>query len=381
MRFPEFSREWEKQKINSFTSVKTGATPSTIKPEYWNGNIKWMSSGELNDKRIYDVKGRISELGLQKSSTSIIPIKCVLIGLAGQGKTRGTAAINYVELCTNQSIAAILPSNNMNPEFLYQNIESRYQELRDISSGDGGRGGLNLNIIGNLKVPVCSLEEQEKISSFLNLLDERIATQIKIISNLQSLIKGITDKAYSNINGKTLSYRDIFTVVNERNKNLNYTKILSASQELGMVDRNELDIDIKFEKSNINTYKIIQKGDYVIHLRSFQGGFAFSDIEGVCSPAYIILRPSSNVAYAYFKDYFTSDAFIKSLRLVTYGIRDGRSINVDEWLSMKVALPSKQEQEDITNRLGVLRQKLHLETQYLYSLMKQKQYLLRTMFI
>ncbi len=213
------------------------------------------------------------------------------------------------------------------------------------------------------------------------MLDERITTQNKIISNLQSLIRGITDKAYSNINGKTLSYRDIFTVVNERNKNLNYTKILSASQELGMVDRNELDIDIKFEKSNINTYKIIQKGDYVIHLRSFQGGFAFSDIEGVCSPAYIILRPSSNVAYAYFKDYFTSDAFIKSLRLVTYGIRDGRSINVDEWLSMKVALPSKQEQEDITNRLGVLRQKLHLETQYLYSLMKQKQYLLRTMFI
>lgn len=136
-----------------------------------------MNSGELNLKRVYEVQGRITQLGYDKTSTKIIPPHSVLIGLAGQGKTRGTAAMNYVELCTNQSIASILPSDSFYSEFLYQNVESRYKELRDISSGDGGRGGLNLQMIYNLYIPHCSMQEQKKIGDFLYLLDQRIAIQ------------------------------------------------------------------------------------------------------------------------------------------------------------------------------------------------------------
>ena len=150
-----------------------------------------MNSGELNLKRVYEVQGRITQLGYEKTSTKIIPPQSVLIGLAGQGKTRGTAAINYVELCTNQSIASILPSDKYYPEFLYQNIESRYKELRDISSGDGGRGGLNLQMIYNLYIPYCSISEQRKIGDFLCLLDQRIETQRKIIEKYESLIRGL----------------------------------------------------------------------------------------------------------------------------------------------------------------------------------------------
>ena len=128
-----------------------GGTPSTLKQEYWNGNIKWMSSGELNLKFIYDVQGRITDLGLKNSSTKIIPEQCILIGLAGQGKTRGTVAINFIELCTNQSVAAILPNFEcFKPMFLYYNLDNRYEELRSLSTGSSGRGGLNLNILKNI---------------------------------------------------------------------------------------------------------------------------------------------------------------------------------------------------------------------------------------
>ena len=91
---------------------------------------------------------------------------------------------------------------------------------------------------------------------------------------------------------------------------MEYSNILSASQEKGMVNRDDLNLDIQFERSNINTYKIVRKGDYVIHLRSFQGGFAFSDKLGVCSPAYTILRPNSLLEYGYLSNYFTSQRFI-----------------------------------------------------------------------
>lgn len=148
-----------------------------------------------------------------------------------------------------------------------------------------------------------------------------------------------------------------------------------------MVNRDDLNLDIQFERSNINTYKIVRAGDYVIHLRSFQGGFAFSDKLGVCSPAYTILRPKEVLEYGYLSYFFMSRQFIKSLILVTYGIRDGRSINVEEWLGMKTKLPSKEEQRKVLNVLCCFDEKIQNEENMLNKLSKQKQYLLRQMFI
>lgn len=162
---------------------------------------------------------------------------------------------------------------------------------------------------------------------------------------------------------------------------MEYSNILSASQEKGMVNRDDLNLDIQFERSNINTYKIVREGDYVIHLRSFQGGFAFSDKLGVCSPAYTILRPNSLLEYGYMSFYFTSQRFIKSLIIVTYGIRDGRSINVEEWLNMKIVVPSKEYQLHTLNVLKSIDNKIVNEEMYATCLSNQKQYLLHNMFI
>ena len=225
------------------------------------------------------------------------------------------------------------------------------------------------------------LEEQKKIASLLALLDERISTQSKIIEDLKKLKCAIIEKLYTKIQGKEYSYGQLFDVVNERNKQMEYSNILSASQEKGMVNRDDLNLDIQFERSNINTYKIVRAGDYVIHLRSFQGGFAFSDKLGVCSPAYTILRPNSLLEYGYLSYYFTSQRFIKSLIIVTYGIRDGRSINVEEWLNMKVVIPSKEHQLHTMNILKSIDGKIVNEETYATCLSNQKQYLLSQMFI
>lgn len=233
----------------------------------------------------------------------------------------------------------------------------------------------------NLKMSYPRKEEQQKISHLLSLLDERIATQNKIIEDLKKLKSAIIDQLYSAIKGKGYSYRQIFEIVNERNKQLEYSNILSASQEKGMVNREDLNLDIQFERSNINTYKVVRKGDYVIHLRSFQGGYAFSDKIGVCSPAYTILRPNDLLEFRYLSYYFTSQKFIKSLIIVTYGIRDGRSINVEEWLDMKTTIPQKEQQRHIVDTIRNIEKKIENEELYASYLSKQKQYLLRQLFI
>ena len=182
--------DWDIKKVGDIAFVSSGGTPNTKIIEYWNGKIRWMNSGELNLKRVYEVDGRITELGLNNSSTKIIPKNSILIGLAGQGKTRGTAAINYVDLCINQSIAAIYPSNFYDSEFLYQNINSRYDELRSMSTGDGGRGGLNLKIIRELQIHLPTLSEQKAIAEALSDTDNLISSLEKLIDKKNKIKQG-----------------------------------------------------------------------------------------------------------------------------------------------------------------------------------------------
>lgn len=198
-RFNEFRKEgeWKKTTIDEIAKVSTGGTPESTNPEYWNGNIPWMNSGELNNKRIYSVSNFITDKGLKESSTKLIPPFCILIGLAGQGKTRGTAAINYIELCTNQSIGSIHPNEDVfDSEFLYQRIDSMYNKLRYLSSGDGGRGGLNLQIIKEFELSLPNLKEQKKIASCLYSLDEIITGQAELIEILKQHKKGLMQRLF-----------------------------------------------------------------------------------------------------------------------------------------------------------------------------------------
>ena len=269
------------------------------------------------------------------------------------------------------------PSQHINNGFLYHLIAN--VNWRKLNSTTIIR--IYNDDLRNLKLSYPQIEEQKKISRLLSLLDERIATQNKIIEDLKKLKSAIIEKLYSEIQGKEYSYRQLFEIINERNNRLEFSNVLSASQERGMVSREDLNLDIKFERSNINTYKIVRDGDYVIHLRSFQGGFAFSNIVGVCSPAYTIMRPKDLLEYGYLSYYFTSRQFIKSLVIVTYGIRDGRSINVDEWLDMKIVIPTKERQRHIVRTIKVFKNRIENEEMYASCLLKQKQHLLRQMFI
>ncbi len=160
----------EYKSLGDTCSLVTGATPSKTNPAYWeNGTIPWMSSGEVNNKIVYDTETKITQLGYDKTSTSLVPVHSVVIALAGQGKTRGKVAITEIELCTNQSLCSIICGKELNYKFLYYYLDSKYEELREISNGDGTRGGLSLRILKPYVIPVPPLEVQAEI---VNLLDE-----------------------------------------------------------------------------------------------------------------------------------------------------------------------------------------------------------------
>lgn len=153
--------------------IYSGGTPKTGHSEYWqDGDIPWMSSGEVNMGTVYSTEKYITESGLKNSSAKWVPPNSVVIALAGQGKTRGTVARTRIDLTTNQSLAAlVIDQEQANPDFIFHFLKTQYQNLRKVSSGDGTRGGLNLKMIGDYKVPVPSLSEQNRIVTILDKFD------------------------------------------------------------------------------------------------------------------------------------------------------------------------------------------------------------------
>ncbi len=162
--------EWKT--LGEVAECLAGATPRTSNSSYWeNGTIPWMSSGEVSKGFVYDTEKKITQEGYDSCSTKVVPRDTVVIALAGQGKTRGTVAITKVELCTNQSLCSIVSNDDINSHYLYYYLKGQYQKLRDISSGEGTRGGLNLKMIRDFRIPVPSLEIQSRIVEVLDNFD------------------------------------------------------------------------------------------------------------------------------------------------------------------------------------------------------------------
>ena len=197
IRFKGFTDAWEQREVSDVAEITAGGTPSTSVKEYWNPKqVPWLSSGEVHKKYITYTDDKISEEGLNHSSARMIKENSVLIALAGQGKTRGTVAINRIPLSTNQSIAAMTFTSEICPEFIFSNLENRYDELRRISSGDGTRGGLNKQLVGDVIIPYTFLKEQQAIGKFFTNLDHLITLHQRKCETLQKLKKSMLQKMF-----------------------------------------------------------------------------------------------------------------------------------------------------------------------------------------
>ena len=366
MRFTD--TKFETYKIADLSNVITGGTPSTKNSNYWNGDIRWMPSGDIHKKYIFDVSKRITKEGLNNSSTKLIPPKSILVALAGQGKTRGTSAISEIETCINQSIAAILPSQRFNSYYLFHLLESKYEDLRLISSGDGGRGGLNKELILNYKCSIPSYEEQYKVAIFLNTIDQRIDTQIKIIEETETYINRIKEK-----------------ILNNFSSNLNL-----SLNELCQITTGKLDANAMVTDGEYRFYTCAEKYYYI-------DKYAFD------TEALLISGNGANVGYihyykgkfnAYQRTYvltdFNANPLIIKLNLdvnLKRRINEQKNtgntpyIKIDTIANMKIKLFDKDDELTVLRLIESLERKKENNNRLLELLSNQKDFLLKNMFV
>lgn len=241
-----------------------------------------------------------------------------------------------------------------------------------------------------------SLEEQISISNFFDNFNTLLITSERKIVSLYQLKAGLL-QAMLPQKGETkprvrfkgfkdeyssMKASELFKTFDERNHP--ELPVLSACQDIrGMAPRSESGYDIFHDQSNEVTYKRVLPGQFVIHLRSFQGGFAHSSVEGICSPAYTVFGFKEDGKHDdyYWKYIFMSKAFIDRLKLITYGIRDGRSISFKEFMEMDFVFPSYEEQKQISIFFRTIDKQISLEEQKLESLKRIKSACLDKMFV
>ena len=224
--------------------------------------------------------------------------------------------------------------------------------------------------LGKLKVipvPVPSLtDEQQKIADCLTSVDDLIAAQARKVDALMTHKKGLMQQLFPR-EGETQprlrfpEFRDaggwgecsgdaIFEQINERNPDRSLP-ILAITQEHGAIPRDVIDYHVSVTDKSIETYKVVQVGDFIISLRSFQGGIEYSKYHGICSPVYVILRRRIEGSDVYFKHYLKTNRFIRLLTKNLEGLRDGKMVSYTQFSEISIPIPSPAEQQKIADCL------------------------------
>ena len=366
LRFKGFTDAWEQRKLSDFAHIIVGGTPSTKKNEYWNGNIPWMSSGEVNKKRIYKTDKSITKLGLENSSAKFVPENSVLIALAGQGKTRGKVAVNNIELTINQSLAGLIPTSGSYYEFIFYNLEKRYSELRRLSSGAGSRGGLNKKLIQNIKVQIPNLREQTLISKLSETLDKVLTLYERkyqlYLLQFQKLQRVIFDNSDDFISLSSLI--EIKTGNRNSQDNVKNGKYVFFDRSTEIKKLNEFDFDeeaiiipgegTKFAPKYVN-------GKYALHQRSYSLYNFSQEIDS--KYLYYFLMTQSNTLLRY-----SVGTTVPSLRVSTFD-------------HIKVPMYSKELQMKYASTFDSLEKLLSQIKEKTNILRSLKQFLLQVLFL
>lgn len=366
---------WSVKKISDLGTTVSGGTPDTNNPEYWDGDVLWVTPSEvsaLSNRFIWDTERKITEKGLKQSSAKLLPVNSLIICTRA---TIGDCCINKKPICTNQGFKNIIVTGN-NVDFLYYLISKNKHELIRKACGSTFLE-ISKKDIDNLKFPIPPLPEQEKIAEILGTWDEAIEKLSSLIEQKKLLKKGLMQKLFLDL--KNVSFKrfdEVFTDYSDKNHS-DYP-LLSATQDLGVIPRTMLDGRVMSPEGSLAGYKLVQKGDFVISLRSFQGGLEYSSYYGIISPAYTVLKPKMNISRQFYKYFFKSYEFVnKYLSIAVIGIRDGKQISYPDLKSVKIPYPNLFNQQAIADVLTKADDEIDLLNKKLILFKEQKKGLMQ----
>lgn len=370
LRFPEFQGEWEESTIGEMFDLYSGNTPSRLNKEHFKGTVNWISSGELKEHYIYSSKEQISEEAAK--SLKLLPVGTFVIaiyGLEAEG-VRGTGSIIQEPSTISQACMSFIPKGVIENEFLYSWYK-KHGNVIGIRYAQGTKQqNLSYDILEKFRIAYPNTKEQEKLNKFISLLDERISTQSKIIEDLKKLKSAISENLFKDVKGNIVMLSEICEII--KGKQINGEFLSESGKYYVMNGGTEPSGYYSDYNVEANTISISEGGNSCGYVQFNPSPFWSG---GHC---YTIQEIADNVDNLYLYHFLKSkeDAIMK-LRIGS-GLPN---IQKKDLAMFKIKIPTVEQQKAISTFLSSLERKAEIEERIQNAMQKEKQYLLRQMFI
>ncbi len=397
LRFLGFEGEWEVKKLEDIAKFYSGGTPLTSKREYFDGDIPFIRSGEINSDKTEQF---ITEIGLKNSSAKLVEAGDILYAL--YGATSGEVGISKIDGAINQAILCIKSTEN---HYFIFSFLSHKKEVITRTYLQGGQGNLSAEIVKQIELSIPSINEQIKISYFLSLIESRIQTQKKIISELLSQMSNLKDllfeqrlrfkdsngnnfsdwkyfklsdlgKTFNGLSGKTkehfgagqkyIQYKQIFDSAKINIENCAFVDV-EENENQNTVQYGDVFFTISSETpEEIGMSSVLLANVDNVYLNSFCFGFRTNSFDELIPEFSQFL--------------FRSNKFRNEIVKLAQG-STRYNMSKTEFLKLNVKLPCKDEQIKIANFLSSIKEKIETEKQILEKLELQKKFLLANLFV
>ena len=346
-----YYRDMDIKRLGDIAKISSGSTPARNNQDFWNGDIPWVSTGELSSGFVNGTREHVSLRAVHETSLKLLKPGTLLMAMYGHGKTRGIVARLNITATTNQACASIEIKKD-EPSYVYYFLQFRYESIRKLSNG-GSQENLSTEIIKKIKISLPPIAEQRKIVEILSAQDRIIELKTKLLEEKKRLKKYLCQTLLS---GKRRfpSYHEPWNkvclssilkekTINCKNQNL---RVYSVSVDVGVVDQIE-HLGRSYAARDISKYTVVEKGD-VIYTKSPTGLFPFGivkqsqmDASGAVSPLYAVYSPKSielgYLLHTYFSYPLNTTNYLKSL--IQRGPKNTMSISNSDFLKKALHLP------------------------------------------
>jgi type I restriction enzyme S subunit len=373
--------DWEVTSIGSLShKVTNGFVGSSLPHQVDEPGVTYLQGFNVRPSRI-DLKKRtyVTTEFHAANKKSRLKAGDVLVVQSGHIGIVARVPDGFGEANCHALIIVDVDRDALDPDYVVEHLNSTIGQAR-LRGLHVGSSMLHINTseLAEYEIPVPPLPEQRKIAEILRTWDEAIekltALHAAKVRRISSLRQRLFEAEYASHN-RLQRAKDLFETVSERARP--DLPLLAVMQDIGIVRRDELDRRVAMPDGDTSTYKVVRPGDFVISLRSFEGGLEYSSIIGLVSPAYTVLRPTTDLIGDYYRHFFKSRSFIGRLDKLIFGIRDGKQIAFRDFGDMYIPAPPVAEQEGQARALGSLEADLALEDERIAALTRQKRGLMQ----
>ncbi|MFC5849254.1 restriction endonuclease subunit S [Deinococcus petrolearius] len=359
---------WRRVTIGEIAVVGSGSTPDRTKDEFWNGDIPWITTGEINYGVVEDSEEKVTHKAIEYG-LRLFPAGSILMAMYGQGATRGRIAELGIQAAINQNSCAIICNSEVVSKYIYYFLENNYNFIRGLSNG-GGQHNLNNGIVRELEILLPPLPEQRKIAAILSTWDDSLSTLTRLIAAKRQQKRALAEQLLTGqrrLNGfegewETLRFGDVFIRITRRNIEGN-EHALTISGTHGLIDQREF-FNKRVAASDLSGYYLIRRGEFAYN-KSYSAGYDFGAIKrlnlyssGVVSTLYICFALNRADADSnFYEQFFEANLLNEGISgIAQEGARNHGLLNVSvkDFFELDLPFPPPPEQRAIAAVLSTL---------------------------